>query len=218
MILMSDAVVPEPLAGDPVLIAARDQARAALVEITDAQTIGADAGYEVPEERVVTLLFESKLEGYVGWRWAASLTRVDDASPVTVLEVELLPGPDSLIAPEWVPWSERMSQYREAQARQAVEDAAAAEVADAEAAAEELDDDGESDDDLMTNDFSDFDDDFDGVHLEGEDDDDDEFDDDSDDDSDLDEEDELDLIDEASDFDTDEGDDTDSGDEGSEEE
>ena len=178
---MSDA--DAPMAADPVLLAARDQAREALLEITGAETIGAEAGHEVHEPHLVTLFFECRLAGYPGWRWAASMVRVDEDSPVNVLEVELLPGDGAVIAPEWVPWSVRLAQYRDAQARQAADEAQAA-----EAAAAELDD-GDDEDDLLDNDFSDFDDEIDGVDLgEGDDDagndddDDDSADDDSDDD------------------------------------
>ncbi|MFV0434352.1 MAG: DUF3027 domain-containing protein [Leucobacter sp.] len=169
---------------DPVLLAARDQARDALAEIADAQTIGAEAGHEAHEEHVLTLFFECRLPGYPGWRWAATLARVDEESPVTVLEVELLPGEGAVVAPEWVPWSVRLAQYREAQARQAAEEAAAA-----EAAAEELseEDDVEPEDDLLENDFSDFDDEIDGVEIDEED---------EEDDDDLDEESEEDEPDE----------------------
>lgn len=163
---------------DPVLLDAREQARAALEEITDAASIGGEAGHEVPEDRVVTLFFECRLPGYPGWRWAATVARVDEDSPVTVLEVDLLPGEGAVVAPEWVPWSVRLQQYREAQARQAAEEAAAATEA-----AEELSEEDDAEDDLLDNDFSDFDDEIDGVDIE------DESDDDDDDESDDDDED-----------------------------
>lgn len=166
------------LAADPVLLAARAQARAALAEITDESSIGADEGHEVHEAHVLTLYFECRLAGYPGWRWAATLSRVDEESPVNVLEVELLPGPGAVVAPEWVPWSVRLAQYREAQARQAADEAAEAEAAAAEL---EEEDGVDPDEDLLTNDFSDFDDEIDGVELDGEDDSDD-FDDEDDDD------------------------------------
>lgn len=167
---------------DESLLDARDLARAALAEITDAQEIGADDGYEVPEERVVTLLFECRLEGYLGWRWAATVTRVDAQSPVNVLEVGLLPGDGAVRAPEWVPWSVRLAQYRESQALQAAEEAAAAQAA-AEELAEDDDDADELEADILDNDFSDYDDEIDGVDI-------DEFDEsDSEDDDDTDEDD-----------------------------
>jgi len=157
------------LAPDPVLLDAREQARAALAEIADPHTIGSDDGFEVHEEHVLTLYFECRSPGYPGWRWAATVARVDEESPVNVLEVELLPGAGAVVAPEWVPWSERLAQYRESQARHATE-----ETSEAEAAADELSDEDEVDpeDDLLENDFSDFDDEIDGVDLEGEDEDD----------------------------------------------
>lgn len=150
------------IAPDPVLLESREQARAALAEITDPETIGADEGHEVNDEHVLTLLFESKLAGYPGWRWAATLARTSEDAPVTVLEVELLPGPGSVVAPEWVPWSERLAQYRDAQSKQTPEEAEAAE----RAAALVDEDDVDSDDDPLENDFSDFDDEIDGVDLD----------------------------------------------------
>ena len=177
---------------DPELLAARDVARRALEEITNASSIGAEAGHEVHAERLVTLFFECKLEGYPGWHWAATLTRVDGNAAVNVLEVELLPGEGAVIAPEWVSWSERLAQFRKAQAVQAREDEdkeAAQEAAAAEAAASELSEEDDAEDDLLDNDFSDFDDELDGVDIDDEDvddedvDDEDDFDDESDDDS-----------------------------------
>jgi hypothetical protein len=75
----------------------------------------------------------------------------------SVLEVELMPGDGALLAPDWVPWSERLEEYRAAQA------AAAAESAEAD---DETDDD--IDDEL---DEHDIDDDFgddpdDGIDFE----------------------------------------------------
>lgn len=152
------------LVADPVLLEAREQARTVLLDITDAQAIGVPDGHEVHEAHVLTLYFECRLPGYPGWRWAATLARVDADSPVNVLEVELLPGEGAVIAPEWVPWSERLAQYREAQTKHAAD-----EVAEAEAAAVELHDDDDDDDaeeDLLDNDYSDFDDEIDGVDIE----------------------------------------------------
>lgn len=204
----SEAQPEAELTADPVLLAARAQARAALEEITQADTIGTDDGHEVHEAHVLTLLFECRMPGYPGWRWAATLARVDEESDVTVLEVELLPGPGAVTAPDWVPWSERLAQYRDTQAKQASEDSESS-----EAAAAELDDD--DDDELMDNDYNDFDDEIDGVDIDELDSDDD---DDADDDSEDDESDE-DLTDESDDtdlFDDDADDVDDDGDDESE--
>lgn len=59
-------------------------------------------------DRVVTHFFECKEPGYRGWRWAVTVARASRAKNVTLDETVLLPGPDSLLAPEWVPWSERL--------------------------------------------------------------------------------------------------------------
>lgn len=132
------AEAPAPTA-DPVLLASRSIARDALAEITDPQTIGSDDGHEVHEDHVLTLFFECRLPGYPGWRWAATLARIDEESAVNVLETELLPGAGAVIAPEWVPWSTRLAQYREAQAQHAADEAAKAAEEEADEAEEDLD-------------------------------------------------------------------------------
>ncbi|MFI9204859.1 DUF3027 domain-containing protein [Streptomyces sp. NPDC053048] len=59
-------------------------------------------------DRVVTHYFASDDPGYRGWRWAVTVARASRAKNVTLDETVLLPGPDALLAPEWVPWSERL--------------------------------------------------------------------------------------------------------------
>lgn len=160
----------EPIDPDPVLLAAVDQARAALAEITDAANIGEPAGHEVNGIHVLTLFFENTMPGYPGWRWAAAVARVDEESAVNVLEVELLPGPGALTAPAWLPWSERLAQYREAQELHAAENAESGVTDFAEGDGDAYADD-DPDSDILLNDFSDFDDEIDGVDVDGEDDD-----------------------------------------------
>ncbi|HWV49107.1 MAG TPA: DUF3027 domain-containing protein [Microbacterium sp.] len=135
---------PEP---DARLIDARDLALAALHEITPASTVGPAAGYTAEEDGSVSLRFENRLGGYPGWYWTVTVAAVDDAEP-TVLEVELLPGDGALLAPDWVPWAERLAEYRAHQAE--IAEQAAAEASDAlvaDDAEEDVDDeDAESDD------------------------------------------------------------------------
>ena len=131
---------------DPRLLEAHDLALEALREITPASTIGPAAGYLPEEDGSVSLRFENRLAGYPGWYWTVTVARVDDAEP-TVLEVELLPGDGALLAPEWVPWAERLAEYRAHQAELA-EAAAAAEGDEATADDDDLDDDDLDDDDL----------------------------------------------------------------------
>ncbi|MEJ1923069.1 DUF3027 domain-containing protein [Microbacterium sp. KHB019] len=193
---------PEPSAeADDRLIGAHDLALAALQEITPASTIGPAAGYIVEEDGSVSLRFENRLPGYPGWYWTVTVARVEDAEP-TVLEVELLPNEGALLAPEWVPWAERLAEYRAHQAELAEQAAAAA----AESGEDEGDDASSSSDDDDVDDDLDEDDepdilhagDLDGVDI-------DELDDSTDDDeSDEDDSDESDEDDESDSDDSDE--------------
>jgi hypothetical protein len=46
--------------------------------------------------------------GYVGWQWSVTLARAVEQEHVTVVEVVLIPGAESILAPEWVPYRERL--------------------------------------------------------------------------------------------------------------
>ncbi|WOX10496.1 DUF3027 domain-containing protein [Streptomyces sp. N50] len=93
---------------DRLCAEAVDLARAAAEEAAAPGVVGEHAGVESDGDRVVTHFFECKEFGYRGWRWAVTVARASRAKLVTLDEVVLLPGPDSLLAPEWVPWSERL--------------------------------------------------------------------------------------------------------------
>jgi len=78
-------------------------------------------------EGITTFLFESKKLGYLGWRWSVTIYQADPVSEPSLCEVVMVPGDDSLIAPNWVPWSERLADYQALQLeleRQAFIDAA----------------------------------------------------------------------------------------------
>ncbi|WP_406249359.1 DUF3027 domain-containing protein [Microbacterium sp. M] len=152
---------PEP---DARLIDARDLALAALHEITSPSTVGPAAGHVVEEDGSVSLRFENRLGGYPGWFWTVTVAAVDDADP-TVLEVELLPGDGALLAPDWVPWAERLAEYRAHQAELAEQAAAVASDAVADDDAEEDVDDGDIDDEDEDDDSDD--EDFDGDDEDG---------------------------------------------------
>lgn len=92
---------------DAICAEAVDLARAAIVE-AEPEQVGTHQGTVVEGDRVVTHLFECRLPGYRGWRWAVTVTRVPRSRRVTVSETVLLPGPDALRPPEWVPWEERL--------------------------------------------------------------------------------------------------------------
>ena len=93
---------------DAFLAAAVDTARTAVEGITPAATIGAHLAAKSEGDRLVTHLLESRLPGYAGWQWYAVLTRNSRSKVVTVNELGLLPSEDSILAPEWVPWAERV--------------------------------------------------------------------------------------------------------------
>ena len=93
---------------DEACVEATDLARAAAEELAGAGNVGDHVGVVADDERVVTHLFGAMDPAYTGWRWAVTVTRASRSKTVTVDEVVLLPGPDSLLAPDWVPWSERV--------------------------------------------------------------------------------------------------------------
>ncbi len=88
--------------------AAVERARAVLLEEVEADAVGDHLGHRVDGYRVVTHLFGCTLRGYAGWHWAVTLTRAARAKRVTVCEVVLLPGEEAIVAPDWVPYRERV--------------------------------------------------------------------------------------------------------------
>lgn len=111
---------------DAFLAAAVDTARSAIEGITAASDIGRHLAAKSEGDRLVTHLFESRLPGYAGWQWFAVLTRNSRSKVVTVNELGLLPSEDSILAPEWVPWAERVRPEDEQEAEQETEAAGAA--------------------------------------------------------------------------------------------
>ncbi|WP_156759950.1 DUF3027 domain-containing protein [Microbacterium karelineae] len=126
---------------DERLLASRDLALDALREITPEETIGEPAAHSVTDG-VVSLRFNTALLGYPGWFWTVSLAAVDGEDP-TVLEVELLPGDGALLAPDWIPWSQRLEDYKAHQAAAKAEEEAAREDDDED---DDLDEDDVHDD------------------------------------------------------------------------
>jgi hypothetical protein len=89
---------------DQVCADAVEVARSAVTE----DEPGAHLEVVAEGDRVVTHFFECGLPGYQGWRWAVTVARVPRSRHVTICETVLLPGPDALVAPSWVPWHERL--------------------------------------------------------------------------------------------------------------
>lgn len=114
----------------------KDFARTALIEAAGRSKVGNFIEVFEEEGGVATFLFENNQKGYVGWRWSITIFQADKKSAATVSEIVLLPGPDSLVAPDWVPWSERLADYKALQLE-----------LEKQAALEAEDDDDESEDD-----------------------------------------------------------------------
>ena len=81
---------------------------AAIEDAGKAEFVGEFYSVDSDEERVATYLFEAKLPGYKGWRWAVTVAKVDEKSAPTICDVVLLPGTKALLAPNWVPYSQRI--------------------------------------------------------------------------------------------------------------
>lgn len=99
------AKVPEL---DAACAEAVDLARAAAEGRADVAGVGDHLGVVAEGARVATHYFEVLHPGYTGWRWAVSVARASRARVVTVSEVVMLPGEGALVAPAWVPWSDRI--------------------------------------------------------------------------------------------------------------
>ncbi|CAB4909580.1 unannotated protein [freshwater metagenome] len=93
---------------DAIAAAAIDLAREAAETDAPEGTVGAHLGVAADAEGVVSHQFECLSSAYPGWRWSVTLIRAMDAQELTIAEVLLMPGPESLIAPAWVPWADRV--------------------------------------------------------------------------------------------------------------
>ncbi|WP_344960655.1 DUF3027 domain-containing protein [Streptomyces thioluteus] len=93
---------------DRLCAEAVELARAAAEEAAFPGQVGDHVEVAADGDRVVTHYFTCLDPGYRGWRWGVTVARASRAKAVTLDETVLLPGPDALLAPEWVPWSERL--------------------------------------------------------------------------------------------------------------
>jgi hypothetical protein len=93
---------------DQACAEAVDLARDAVVAVVGAAQVGGHLGVQAEGERIVTHLFDCADPAYAGWRWAVTVVRAPRAKAVTVSETVLLPGPGALLAPDWVPWQDRL--------------------------------------------------------------------------------------------------------------
>jgi hypothetical protein len=90
-----------------LLTGSADLARQAIVEFSG-ETVGEYLGVAIEDEASATHRFLAVMPGYQGWQWAVVLAAVPGAEHATISEVVLVPGPTSLLAPQWVPWEQRV--------------------------------------------------------------------------------------------------------------
>ena len=93
---------------DDACAQAVDLARGAAEEMAGAGRVGEHLGVTADGDRVVTHLFSCLDPAYRGWCWAITVARASRAKNVTVDESLLIPGAGAILAPDWVPWRERL--------------------------------------------------------------------------------------------------------------
>ena len=118
-------------------------ARAELISSAGVSKVGNFIEVVLEDKDVATFLFENNQKGYVGWRWSVSVFQAKKDQPATISEIVLVPGDSSLVAPDWVPWSERLSDYKALQIeieRQAALDSETSDVESSDSDAVDLSD------------------------------------------------------------------------------
>lgn len=105
--VVSPARTRTPVA-DPACVEAVDLARSAAEATARPGQVGEHLGTQAEADRMVTHYFECLDPGYRGWCWSVTVVRAARSRNVTVDESVLLPGPDALLAPDWLPWRERL--------------------------------------------------------------------------------------------------------------
>ena len=94
---------------DPILLSeeAVHIAREALEELGDDE-VGKHLGVTATAGGTAVHRFVSEVPGYSGWEWIAVLASVPGSGEITVNEVSLQAGRDAKLAPEWVPYEDRV--------------------------------------------------------------------------------------------------------------
>jgi hypothetical protein len=83
-------------------------ARSAAEEMAGPGGVGEHLGVTADGDRVVTHRFSCLDPAYRGWCWAVTVARASRAKNVTIDETLLVPGAGAILAPDWVPWKERV--------------------------------------------------------------------------------------------------------------
>ncbi len=104
--ISTDAGEPRPPV-DPSAAVIELARTAARQDAGDPALIGDFAGAGSEDDVAITVRFATTDVAYTGWAWCVTVALVDPEHP-TISEVVLLPGPDSLLPPAWLPWRERI--------------------------------------------------------------------------------------------------------------
>ena len=78
--------------------------------------VGKFLGTVDEEANVVSYRFQANMKQYVGWEWNVVVFQAKKADP-TISEVVLLPGKEAIVAPDWVPWSERRAELEKSESK-----------------------------------------------------------------------------------------------------
>jgi hypothetical protein len=78
--------------------------------------VGKFLGTVDEEANVVSYRFQATMKQYLGWEWNVVVFQGKKADP-TISEVVLLPGKESIVAPDWVPWSDRRAELEKSEAK-----------------------------------------------------------------------------------------------------
>ncbi len=102
------SVAESPAELTAVLTGAVGLARAAVEEFSGLEAVGDHLGVSFEDPNAATHRFLAHLPGYQGWQWAVVVAAYPGTEHVTISEVVLIPGPTALLAPDWVPWEQRV--------------------------------------------------------------------------------------------------------------
>ena len=91
---------------DAVVLGAIDAADTAAR--AESSMVGDHLGAYMESDHVAIHRFACTDPAYVGWVWAVTVARAPRLKEPTISDVVLLPGEGALVAPPWVPWSERI--------------------------------------------------------------------------------------------------------------
>ena len=97
------------LKADSTLTSAVTLARDAALDVAEPGAVGDHLEVVMEAERLATHYFVCTHAAYRGWRWAVTVARAPRQKHATVCEASLVPGSESILAPEWVPYAARIA-------------------------------------------------------------------------------------------------------------